>query len=59
MKLWRWSMQLTQAEAAFRKAKGDMGLRPVFHHKTDRVEAVGTMRSMDVNVPVKRGGDGR
>lgn len=88
-KLWRWYMQLTQAEAAFRTAKSDIGLRPVFHHKTDRVEAhllvcflslslwralemwmrgkglgtsarklveaVGTIRSMDVSVPVKRG----
>ena len=54
-KLWRWSMQLTQAEAAFRTAKSDIGPRPVFHHKTDRVEAVGTIRAMDVSVPVKRG----
>ena len=87
-KLWRWYMQLTQAEAAFRTAKSDIGLRPVFHQKTDRVEAhllvcflslalwralemwmrgkglgtsarklveaVGTIRSMDVNVPVKQ-----
>ena len=38
-KLWRWYMQLTQAEAAFRTAKSDIGLRPVFHQKTERVEA--------------------
>jgi hypothetical protein len=38
-KLWRWYMQLTQAEAAFRTAKSDIGLRPVFHQKTGRVEA--------------------
>jgi len=37
--LWRWYMQLTQAEAAFRCAKSDLGLRPVFHHKEDRVQA--------------------
>ena len=55
VKLWRWSMQLTQAEAAFRTAKGDMGLRPVFQPKTDRVEAAGKIRSTDVSVPVKRG----
>jgi len=89
-KLWRWYMQLTQAEAAFRTAKSDIGLRPVFHQKTERVEAhllvcflslalwrtlemwmkgkglgtsarklveaVGTIRSMDVSVPVKRQG---
>ncbi len=37
--LWRWYIQLTQAEAAFRTAKSDLGLRPVFHQKTGRVEA--------------------
>jgi hypothetical protein len=30
---------LAQAEAAFRTAKSDLGLRPVFHHKEDRVRA--------------------
>jgi len=88
-KLWRWYIQLTQAEAAFRTAKSDIGLRPVYHQKTERVEAhllicflslalwrslemwmsgkglgtragklieaVKTIRSMDVVVPVKRG----
>ena len=88
-KLWRWYLQLTQAEAAFRTAKSDIGLRPVYHQKTERVEAhllvcflslalwrsleswmhakglgtraaklleaVATIRSMDVVVPVKRG----
>jgi transposase len=88
-KLWRWYMQLTQAEAAFRTAKSDIGLRPVYHRKTERVEAhllvcflslalwrslemwmqgkglgtnarklinaFGTIKSMDVVVPVKRG----
>jgi hypothetical protein len=88
-KIWRWYIQLTQAEAAFRSAKSDIGLRPVYHQKTERVEAhllicflslalwrslemwmagkglgtraaklveaVGTVRSMDVLVPVKRG----
>ncbi len=87
-KLWRWYIQLTQAEAAFRTAKSDLGLRPIYHQKTDRVEAhllvcflslamwrslemwmqskqlgtsarklvsaIGTIRSMDVTVPVKR-----
>jgi len=38
-KLWRWYMQLTQAEAALRTAKSDIGLRPVYHRKTERVEA--------------------
>jgi hypothetical protein len=38
-KLWRWYLQLTQAEDAFRISKSDLSLRPVFHHKTARVEA--------------------
>jgi transposase len=38
-KLWRWYMQLTQAEEAFRISKSDLSLRPVYHHKTERVEA--------------------
>jgi transposase len=37
--LWRWYIQLTQAEDAFRISKSDLHLRPVFHHKTQRVEA--------------------
>jgi transposase len=37
--LWRWYIQLTQAEAAFRTAKSDLGMRPLFHHREDRVQA--------------------
>jgi transposase len=37
--LWRWYMQLSQAEDAFRISKSDLSLRPVFHRKTHRVEA--------------------
>ena len=37
--LWRWYMQLTQAEDAFRISKSDLSLRPVYHQKTHRVEA--------------------
>jgi transposase len=37
--LWRWYIQLNQAEAAFRTGKSDLSLRPVFHQKTERVEA--------------------
>jgi len=37
--LWRWYIQLTQAEEAFRCCKSDLGLRPVFHHTEDRVQA--------------------
>lgn len=38
-KLWKWYLQLQQAEAAFRTGKSDLSLRPVFHQKTERVEA--------------------
>lgn len=38
-KVWEWYLQLQQAEAAFRCAKSDLNLRPIFHHKTERVEA--------------------
>lgn len=37
--LWRWYIQLTQAEAAFRTAKSDLGLRPIYHQIDARVEA--------------------
>jgi hypothetical protein len=39
--LWKWYIQLTQAEAAFRTAKSDLGLRPVFHQK----ERIGCRRT--------------
>jgi hypothetical protein len=32
-------IQLSRAEEAFRISKSDLRLRPVFHHKTERVEA--------------------
>jgi len=38
-KLWQCYIQLTQAEDAFRCSKSDLGLRPLFHHKEDRVQA--------------------
>ena len=37
--LWRWYIQLISAEAAFRTAKSDLGLRPIFHQLESRVEA--------------------
>lgn len=37
--LWRWYVQLSQAEAAFRTAKSDLSLRPIYHQKTERVQA--------------------
>jgi hypothetical protein len=88
-KLWRWYIQLTQAEGAFRTAKSDIGLRPIYHRKTVGVDAhllvcsfslalckslemwmqgkglgnnarkltnaFGSIKSMDVVVPVMRG----
>ena len=39
VKLWQWYSQLQQAESAFRCAKSDLLLRPIFHQKTERVEA--------------------
>ena len=38
-KVWNWYLQLQQAEAAFRCSKSDLGLRPIYHQKTERVEA--------------------
>ncbi|MCB1850939.1 MAG: IS1634 family transposase [Chromatiaceae bacterium] len=36
-RLWRTYTMLTDLEAVFRSLKSELGLRPVFHHKTDRV----------------------
>ena len=37
--LWKWYIQLTQAEAAFRTSKTDLNLRPLFHQIAERVQA--------------------
>jgi transposase len=37
--LWRCNMQLVFVEEAFRTLKGDLGLRPIYHHKPERIEA--------------------
>jgi transposase len=37
--LWRSYMQLVFVEEAFRTLKGDLGLRPIYHHRADRIEA--------------------
>ena len=37
--LWTCYMQLVQVEEAFKNLKGDLGVRPVFHQKMERVEA--------------------
>jgi len=38
-KLWQYYIQLTQVEEAFKNLKGDLGLRPIYHQREDRVEA--------------------
>ena len=35
--LWRTYTMLTDLEAVFRSLKSELGLRPICHHKTDRV----------------------
>lgn len=37
--LWKTYIQLTEAEAAFRIHKSDLAIRPVWHHKADRIRA--------------------
>ena len=37
--IWRCYMQLCQVEEAFRTLKGDLGLRPIFHQKLERIQA--------------------
>ena len=37
--LWKTYMHLVQAEKSFRMEKSDLGMRPVFHQKEDRVKA--------------------
>jgi hypothetical protein len=37
--IWRCYMQLGFVEEAFRTLKGDLGLRPIFHSRPDRIEA--------------------
>jgi transposase len=37
--LWKAYIQLTQAESAFRTQKSELHLRPIWHHREDRVQA--------------------
>ena len=37
--LWQACFQFTEAEAAFQIQKGDLGMRPIWHQKTERVQA--------------------
>jgi transposase len=38
-KLWKTYIQLTQVEDAFRITKSDLGIRPIYHHRSDRTQA--------------------
>jgi transposase len=37
--LWKTYVQLSEAEAAFRVQKSDLCIRPIWHHKQDRIKA--------------------
>ena len=37
--LWRYYMQLSEVEQAFKELKHDLAVRPVFHQREDRIEA--------------------
>jgi hypothetical protein len=38
-KLWQYYIQLVAVEEAFKNLKGDLAIRPVFHHSDERIEA--------------------
>jgi transposase len=38
-KLWRFYVQLTEIEAAFKTLKGDLEVRPIFHQTIERIDA--------------------
>ena len=38
-KLWHYYVQLVAVEQAFKTLKGDLAIRPVFHHDEKRIEA--------------------
>lgn len=37
--LWRYYLQLTQVEEAFKNLKGDLAIRPIYHQLESRIEA--------------------
>lgn len=37
--LWQTYIQLTEAEAAFRVHKSELAMRPIWHHRADRIKA--------------------
>jgi hypothetical protein len=38
-KLWTYYIQLTEVEQAFKELKGNLGIRPIYHQREDRIEA--------------------
>jgi len=38
-KLWEYYMQLVEVEAAFKRLKDDLAIRPIFHRDEDRIDA--------------------
>src|ERR1700756_5640436 len=38
-RLWKFYIQLTEIEAAFKTLKGDLEVRPIFHQTIERIEA--------------------
>ena len=38
-KLWRYYIQLTEIEQAFKELKSDLSIRPIYHQKDSRIEA--------------------
>lgn len=38
-KLWKYYIQLTEVEQAFKELKGDLSLRPIYHRNDQRIEA--------------------
>ena len=38
-KLWEYYLQLIEVEAAFKRLKDDLAIRPIFHSKEERIEA--------------------
>lgn len=37
--LWKYYIQLTEVEQAFKELKNDLSIRPIYHQKEDRIEA--------------------
>jgi transposase len=38
-KLWEFYLQLTEVEQAFKELKGDLAVRPIYHHLESRIES--------------------